>query len=99
MGEVLHAEMVSSCSHTAVTSSLPHMPALSLPVPLGKHLPQWIPEPSPSSRAQNAPSLASNAAGEYAMPVPGDPGYAENSAFLSFFQGWSYKLFAWSCHG
>ena len=74
LGEVLRAEMVPSCSHTPVTSSLPHMPALSFPVPFGKPLPQWIPEPSPSSRAQNAPSLASNAAGEYAMHVSGDPG-------------------------
>ena len=56
------------------TSSLPHMPALSLPVLLGKWWPQWIPEPSPSSRAQNAPSLASSAAGENAMHVTGTQG-------------------------
>ena len=41
----------------SVTSSLPHMPALSYPVLLGKWWPQWVPEPSTSSRAQNAPSL------------------------------------------
>ena len=57
LGEVLHAELVPSCSYTPVTSSLPHMPALSFIVPLGKWWPQLIPEPSPSSRAQNAPSL------------------------------------------
>ena len=42
LGEVLHAELVPSCFHTPVTSSLPHMPPLSFPVPLGKYLPQWI---------------------------------------------------------
>ncbi|KAG5196414.1 hypothetical protein MJG53_016796 [Ovis ammon polii x Ovis aries] len=31
-GEVFHAELVASCSHTPVTISLPHMPALSFPV-------------------------------------------------------------------
>ena len=56
------------------TSSLPHMPALSLPVLLGKWWPQWIPEPSPSSRAQNAPSLASNASGENETLVSGTEG-------------------------
>ena len=74
LGEVLHAELVPSCSHTPVTSSLPHMPALSLPVLLGKWWPQWIPEPFPSSRAQNAPSLTSSAAGENAMHVSGTQG-------------------------
>ena len=69
------------------------MPALSLPGLLGKWWPQWVPEPSPSSRAQNVPSLASNAAGENAMHVSGDPGHTEPSAFLSFLHGWSYKLF------
>jgi len=59
LGEVLHTELVPSCSHIPITSSLPHMPALSFPVLLGKWYPQWIPEPSPSSRAQNAPPLAS----------------------------------------
>ena len=57
LGEVLHAELVPSCSHTPVTSSLPHMPALSFTVPLGKWWPQLISKPSPYSRAQNAPSL------------------------------------------
>ena len=75
LGEVVHADLVPSCSHSPVTSSLPHMPALSFPVLFGKWWPQWIPEPSPSPRAQNAPSLASNAAGENAMQVSGDPGY------------------------
>ena len=98
-GEVFHAELVASCSHTPVTISLPHMPALFFPVLLGKWWPQWIPEPFPSSKAQNAPSLASNAAGKNATHVSGDPGNKEPSAFLSFLQGWSYKLFAWSCHG
>ena len=97
LGEVLHEELVPSCSHTPATSSLPHMPALSFPVLLGKWWPQWIPKPSPSSRAQNAPSLASNVAGENATHVSGDPVYTEPSAFLSFLQGWSYKLFSWSC--
>ena len=82
-----------------VTSSLPHMPALSFPVLLGKCWLQWIPEPYPASRAQNATSLASSAAGENAMHVSVNPEYTEPSAFLSFLQGWSYKLFAWSCHG
>ena len=59
LGEVLHAELVPSCSNTPATSSLPHMPALSFPVLLGKWWPQWIHEPPPSSRAQNAPPLAS----------------------------------------
>ena len=99
LGEVLHAKLVPSCSHTPVTSSLPHMPALSFPVLLCKWWPQWIPKPSPSSRAQNAPSLASNVAGENATHVSGDPVYTEPSAFLSFLQGWSYKLFSWSCPG
>ena len=99
LGEVLHAELVPSFSHTPVTSSLPHMPALSFPALLGKWWPQWIPEPSPSSRAQNPPSLASNAVEENATHVSVNPGYTEPSAFLSFFQGWSYKLFAWNCHG
>ena len=36
LGEVFHAELVPSCSHIPVTSSLPHMPALSFPVLLGK---------------------------------------------------------------
>ena len=99
LGEVLHAELVPFCSHTPVTSSLPHMPALSFTVLLGKWWPQWIPELSRSFRTQNSPSLASNAAGENATHVSGDPGYTEPSAFLSFLQGWSYKLFAWSCHG
>jgi len=30
LGEVLHAELVPFCSHIPVTSSLPHMPVLSL---------------------------------------------------------------------
>ena len=94
LGEVLHAELVPSCSHTPVTSSLPHMPALSFPVLLGKCWLQWIPEPYPASRAQNATSLASSAAGENATHVSVNPGYTEPSAFLSFLQGWSYKLFA-----
>ena len=64
LGEVLHAELVPSCSYTPVTSSLPHMPALSFSVLLGKWWLQGIPEPSPSSRAQNASSLASNAVGK-----------------------------------
>ena len=63
------------------TSSLPHMPALSLPVLLGKWWPQWIPEPFPSSRAQNAPSLTSSAAGENAMHVLEDPGYTDLQPF------------------
>ena len=95
-GEVLHAELVPSCSHT---SSLPHMPALSFSVLLGKWWPQWIPEPSPSSSAQNVSSLSSSAAGENATHVSGDPEYGESSAFLRLILGWSYKLFAWSCHG
>ena len=99
LGEVLHAEQIPSCSHTPVTSSMPHMPALSFPVLLDNWWPQWIPEPSSSSRAQNAPSLASNAAGENATHVSGNPVYILTSAFLSFLQGWSYKLFAWSCYG
>ena len=99
LGEVLHAELVPSCSHTPVTWSLPHMPALSFPVLLGKWWPQWIPEPFPSSMAQNPPSLASSAAGENATHVSGDAGYTEPSAFLSVLQGWSYKLCSWSCHG
>ena len=74
LGEVLHAELVPFCSHIPVTSSLPHMPVLSFLVLLGKWWPQWIPEPHPYFRAQNAPSLASNAAGENAMHVSGDPG-------------------------
>ena len=82
-----------------VTSSLPHMPALSFPVLLGKWCCQWIPGPSSTSRAQNALSLASNAAGKNETQVSGDPGYTEPSAFLNFLQGWSYKPFAWSCHG
>ena len=91
--------MVASCSHTPATSSLPHMPALSFPVLLGKWWAPGIPQPSPSSRAQNAPSLASNAAGENAMHVSGDPGYIEPSAFLSFLLGQSYKPVGSSCHG
>ena len=87
LGEVLHEELVPSCFHTPVTSSLPHMPALSFPVLLGKWWPQWIPETPPSSRAQNAPSLASSAAGENATPVSRDPGYSEPSTFLSFSMG------------
>ena len=83
----------------SVTSSLPHMPALSFPVLLGKCWSQWIPEPSTSSRAQNIPSLASSAAGENETHVFGEPEYTEPSAFLSFLLGWSYKLFTWSCHG
>ena len=82
-----------------VTSSLPHMLALSFTVLLGKWWPQGIPEPSLYSRTQNSPSLASSVPGENATHVSGDPGYTEPSAFLSFLQGWSYKLFAWSCHG
>ena len=35
LGEVIHAELVPSCCHTPVTSTLPHMPALSFPVLLG----------------------------------------------------------------
>ena len=81
-----------------VTSSLPHMPALSFLVLPGKWWSQWIPEPSPSSRAQNAPSLASNAVGENATHVSWNPGYTEHSDFVSFLQEWSYKLFAWSYH-
>ena len=73
LGEVLHAELVPFCSQTPVTSSLLHMPALSFPVLL-KWWPQWIPEPSPPSRAQNAPSLASNASGENEMLVSGTQG-------------------------
>ena len=73
LGEVLHAELVPFCSQTPVTSSLLHMSALSFPVLL-KWWPQWIPEPSPSSRAQNAPSLASNASGENEMLVSGTQG-------------------------
>ena len=99
LGEVLHAELVPFCPHTPVTSSLPHMPALSFPVLFGKWWPQSIPEPSTSSRAQNIPSLASSAAGENETHVFGEPEYTEPSAFLSFLLGWSYKLFAWSCHG
>ena len=87
LGEVLHEELVPSCFHTPVTSSLPHMPALSFPVLFGKWWPQWIPETPPSSRAQNAPSLASSAAGENATPVSRDPGYSEPLAFLSFSMG------------
>ena len=49
-----------------------------------------IPESSPSSRVQNVTSLASNASGENARHVSGNPGYTEPSAFLSFLQGWSY---------
>ena len=94
-GEVLHAELVPSCSHT---SSLPHMPALSFPVLPGKWWSQWIPEPSASSRAQNTPSLASSAVGENATHVSWNPGYTEHSDFVSFLQEWSYKLFAWSYH-
>ena len=99
LGEVLHAELVPSCSHTPLTRSLPHIPALSFPVLVGKWWPQWIPELPSSSRAKNAPSFASNAAGEIATHVSGGPEYTEPSAFLTFLQGWSYKLFAWSCHG
>ena len=84
LGEILHAQLVPFCSHTLVNSSLPHMPVLSFPVLLGKWWPQWIPEPSPYFRAQNAPSLASNAAGENAMHVSVNPGYTEPSAFLNF---------------
>ena len=36
LGEVLHGEWVPSCSHSPVTNCLPHMPALSFPVLLGK---------------------------------------------------------------
>ena len=87
LGEVLHVELVPFCSHIPVTSSLPHMPVLSFLVLLGKWWPQWIPEPPSSSRAQNAPCLASNAAGENATHVLRDPGYTEPSAFLSFSMG------------
>ena len=87
LGEVFHAELIPSSSHIPVTSSLSHMTALSFPVLHGKWWPQWIPEPSPSSRAQNAPSLASNAYGENATNVSGDPGNKEPSAFLSFSMG------------
>ena len=87
LGEVLHAELVPSCSHTPLTRSLPHIPALSFPVLVGKWWPQWIPELPSSSRAQNAPFLASNAAGENATPVSRDPGYSEPSTFLSFSMG------------
>ena len=87
LGEVLHAELVPFCSHIPVTSSLPHMPVLSFLVLLGKWWPQWIPEPHPYFRAQNAPSLASNAAGENATHISGDPGYTEPSGFLSFSVG------------
>ena len=99
LSEVLHAQLVPSCSHTPVTSSLSYMPVLSFPCLLGKWWSQCIPEPSSSSRAKNAPSFASNAAGENETHVSGDPGYTEPSAFLGFLQGWSYKLFAWRCHG
>ena len=84
---------------TPQSPALCHIACPSFPVLLGKWWPQWISEPSPYSSAQNASSLASNAAGENATPVSGDPGYTETSAFLSFLQGWSYKLFAWGCHG
>ena len=87
MGELLHAEQIPSCPHTPITSSLPHMPSLSFPVLVGKWWPQWIPEPYPSSRTQNAPSLAFNAAGENATHVLGDPEYTKPSAFLSFSMG------------
>ena len=86
-GEVLQAGLVPSRSHTLVTSSLPRMPALDFPGLLGKWWPQWIPEPFPSSKAQNAPSLASNAAGKNATHVSRDPGYTEPSAFLSLSMG------------
>ena len=42
--------------------------------------------------------LASNAAGEDATHIKGDPGCTEPSAFLSFLQGRSYKPFGLSCH-
>ena len=94
LGEVFHAELIPSSSHIPVTSSLSHMTALSFPVLHGKWWPQWIPEPSPSSRAQNTPSLASSAVGENATHVSWNPGYTEHSDFVSFLQEWSYKLFA-----
>ena len=54
LSEVLHAQLVPSCSHTPVTSSLTNMPDLSFTVSICKWWPQQIPEPSPSSRVQNA---------------------------------------------
>ena len=59
---------------TPQSPALTHMPALSFPVLLGKWWPQWIPEPFPSSRVQNAPSLAFNDAGENAMLYRGAQG-------------------------
>ena len=44
-------------------------------------------------QGSNAPSLASNSAGENVTPISGHPGYTEASAFLSFLQGWCYKPF------
>ena len=95
LGEVLHAKLVPSCSHTPVTSSLPHMPALSFPVLLGKWWPQWILEPSSSSRAQGLPWPPVLLGRMQHM-------YQETQGtqrLLRFLQGWSYKLFAWSCNG
>ena len=61
LGEVVHADLVPSCSHTPVTSSLPHMPALSFPVLLVSDGPSGSlshpPPPGPRMPLPYAPML------------------------------------------
>ena len=70
-----------------VTSSLPHMPALSFPGLLGKWWPQWIPEPSRSSRAQNAPSLPPVLLGRMQFMHQGTQGTQSLQHFWASFRG------------
>jgi len=44
-------------------------------------------------------STLSNASGEDATHITGDPGYREPSSFMGFLQGQRYKPFVLSCHG
>ena len=74
--------------HHKFFHGLDHLQSLSLGLPL-----------SSFSHVVLEETAIMCAAGENAMHVSGDPGYTEPSAFLSFLQGCSYKLFAWSCHG
>lgn len=62
--------------------------------------PVWIPEPSPSSRVQQAPTFDLQWCwGGCHSCKWGNPGCTEPSASLSFFHGQSHKPFGSSCHG
>lgn len=79
--------------------SLPSFGVVSLSISMTRW---WVPKSAlyPVGPPQHlAYSTLSNAAGEDATHIKGDPGCTEPSSFLGFLQGQRYKPFGLSCHG